>query len=342
MMGQNSEGGNTESEKATAVAPKVSVVVPVYNVEKYLDRCIESVVAQTLQDIEIILVDDGAKDSSGSMCDAWAARDSRIRVIHKENGGLSDARNAGVKAARAEFVGFVDSDDYIVPEMYERLHSDVVEDGSDIAVGGVMSVYADHSIASEGGEKCVIAGREAVGELLSGEKLRIWVPLKLYRKSLLEEVPFPTGRTYEDAFVAADIFVRAKKVSIDLQPLYCYVHHEGTITTQPFSSKSMDIVDAYQHAYDVVVAECPEHEPAARFRLIWSRFTVLDKMLLDESGAVFPQQREVVAYLRSHWTEVLSSPYVGRGRKLSMLALKLSVSLYRAFAKVNAQKYRAD
>ena len=320
----------------------VSVIVPVYNVELYLKFCVESIIMQTYENLEIILVDDGSKDGSPHICDAFLNKDKRVRVIHQQNQGLSAARNAGIEVARGKYFTFVDSDDYIVPEMYERLYSDVVEDGSDIAVGGVMSVYADHSIASEGGEKRVIAGREAVGELLSGEKLRIWVPLKLYRKSLLEEVPFPTGRTYEDAFVAADIFVRAKKVSIDLQPLYCYVHHEGTITTQPFSSKSMDIVDAYQHAYDVVVAECPEHEPAARFRLIWSRFTVLDKMLLDESGAVFPQQREVVAYLRSHWTEVLSSPYVGRGRKLSMLALKLSVSLYRAFAKVNAQKYRAD
>lgn len=322
-------------------APKVSVVVPVYNVEKHLDRCVESIVAQTLDDIEIILVDDGAKDSSGAMCDAWAKRDSRIRVIHKPNGGLSDARNTGAAAARAEFVGFVDSDDYIMPEMYERLFADVMEDGSDVAVGGVLSVYADHSIAAGSGERSVMTGREAVGELLSGEKLRIWVPIKLYRKRLLEEVPFPLGRTYEDAFVAADIFVRAARVSVDLQPLYCYVHHEGTITTQPFSPKSMDIVDAYEHAYQTVAACCPEHEPAARFRLFWSRFTVLDKMLLDESGKRFDQQKDVVSYLRGHWMEVLRSPYVGRGRKLSMLALKVSVPLYRMFAQANARKYRA-
>lgn len=323
-------------------APKVSVVVPVYNVEKHLDRCVASIVGQTLTDIEIILVDDGSKDSSGAMCDAWAQRDSRIRVIHKPNGGLSDARNTGAAAARAEFVGFVDSDDYIAPEMYERLYADVIEDASDIAIGGVLSVYADHEVAAGGGERFSLTGREAVGQLLSGEKLRIWVPIKLYRKSLLEAVPFPLGRTYEDAFVAADIFVRADRVSVDLQPFYCYVHHEGTITTQPFSAKSMDIVDAYEHAYETVAAFCPEHEEAARFRLFWSRFTVLDKMLLDETGRTFEQQGEVVAYLRSHWTEVLKNPYVGRGRKISMLALKVSVSLYRMFAQANARKYRAD
>ena len=154
-------------DAAQPSAPKVSVVVPVYNVEKHLDRCVASIVGQTLEDIEIILVDDGSEDSSGAMCDAWAQRDSRIRVIHKPNGGLSDARNTGAAAARAEFVGFVDSDDYIVPEMYERLYADVIEDASDIAIGGVLSVYADHEVAAGGGERFSLTGREAVGQLLS-------------------------------------------------------------------------------------------------------------------------------------------------------------------------------
>lgn len=115
----------------------ISVIVPVYKVEKYLDQCVASIVSQSFSDLEIILVDDGSPDNCPAMCDAWAKRDSRIRVIHKENGGLSDARNAGMAAAKGSFIGFVDSDDIIPPEMYQVLFSLLKQDDSDIAACGI-------------------------------------------------------------------------------------------------------------------------------------------------------------------------------------------------------------
>lgn len=322
-----------------ADAPKVSVIVPVYNVEKYLDKCVRSLVDQELRDIEIILVDDGSPDACPAMCDEWAQRDSRIRVVHKENGGLSDARNAGVAAARAPYVGFVDSDDYVAPSMYRVLYENIVHDGADVAICGVYSCYADRVVAPDSDDRFVLTGREAVKEILGGRRLRVWVPPKLYARSIMLETPFLVGRTYEDAFAVVDIFSRVSRVSVDLHPQYYYWHREGTITSQPFNAKAMDIVDAYEHCYDMVSMLCPEALPEAEFRLYWSRFTVLDKMLLDDSAKVFSQQEEVVRYLRKHWRDILSNPYVGKGRKLAMLALKVNVRLYRACAKSNASRY---
>ena len=120
--------------------PTISVVVPVYKVEPYLDRCVESILAQTVTDLEIILVDDGSPDSCPAMCDAWAAREPRIRVIHKPNGGLSSARNAGVDAARGAYIGFVDSDDYILPDMYRRLLAAIREHDAELAICGYAYV----------------------------------------------------------------------------------------------------------------------------------------------------------------------------------------------------------
>ena len=126
-------------------APLISVVVPVYKVENYLDRCVESLLAQTYQNLEIILVDDGSPDSCPALCDEWGKRDEHIVVIHKPNGGLSDARNAGVLAAHGDYIGFVDSDDYVAPDMYESLYAHLVEADADVSICGIADVYFDHT-----------------------------------------------------------------------------------------------------------------------------------------------------------------------------------------------------
>ncbi|MFR2551722.1 MAG: glycosyltransferase [Clostridioides difficile] len=121
--------------------PKISIIVPVYNVEKYLEKCVRSILAQTFTDFELILVDDGSLDSSGAMCDQFAEQDQRVKVIHKENGGLSDARNAGIELATGEYLGFVDSDDYIADDMYELLYTNIVKEDADLSICGIYDVY---------------------------------------------------------------------------------------------------------------------------------------------------------------------------------------------------------
>lgn len=122
---------------------KLSIIVPVYKVEQYLDKCVESILAQTFTDYEIILVDDGSPDNCGQMCREWERRDGRIRTIHKENGGLSDARNAGIDIAKGDYIGFVDSDDYIKPDMFEVLVANLERNNADISMCGYMDVYAN-------------------------------------------------------------------------------------------------------------------------------------------------------------------------------------------------------
>ena len=119
----------------------ISVIVPVYNVAAYLDRCVKSIVNQTYADLEIILVDDGSPDQCGTMCDNWAMKDKRIKVVHKENGGLSDARNAGIEVASGDYIGFVDSDDWIEPDMYQDLLEAVEREGAELAVTGINRTY---------------------------------------------------------------------------------------------------------------------------------------------------------------------------------------------------------
>lgn len=322
--------------------PLVSIVVPVYNVETYLDACVSSLVEQDLKDIEILLVDDGSTDASSRLCDAWAQRDDRIKVIHKENGGLSDARNVGVTAACAPYVGFVDSDDRVTPTMYQVLYENLKREQADISICGVFSCYADKIIEPESCDYFTVDNVEAMREILGGKRLRVWVPVKLYPTNVMRETPFPVGRTYEDAFRVVDIFSKVKNVVVDLRPQYYYWHHEGTISSAAFNEKTLDIIDAYEHCHEVVMRDYPELEIEARFRCFWSRFEVLDKILVSEQRGKTEAERHIVTYLRKHWYSILKNPYFGVARKLAFCALLINRRLYGVLARFQANRYASN
>ena len=224
----------------------ISVIVPVYKVENYLDKCVRSIVDQTYRNLEIILVDDGSPDRCGQICDAWAAKDSRIRVIHKENGGLSDARNAGMAVATGKYMGFVDSDDYIAPDMYRLLLERMDADGSDIAACGVEMVYEDETprqmLTPEGCH--VLDNVQAMEAIIRESLLKQPVWYKLYKTDLIRDIPFAVGKCHEDVFWSWQAIARAKKVSIFDTPCYFYLQRGGSIMGQQFSEKRLDSIEA--------------------------------------------------------------------------------------------------
>lgn len=224
----------------------ISVIVPVYKVEPYLDKCVQSIADQTYRNLEIILVDDGSPDNCGEMCDTWAAKDSRIRVIHKKNGGLSDARNAGLAAATGKYMGFVDSDDYIAPDMYRLLLERMNADGSDIAACGVEMVYEDETprrmLTPDGCH--VLDNRQAMEAIIRESLLKQPVWYKLYKTELIRDIPFAVGKCHEDVFWSWQAVARAKKVSIFDTPCYFYLQRSGSIMGQQFSEKRLDSIEA--------------------------------------------------------------------------------------------------
>lgn len=205
----------------------ISLIVPVYNVEKYMDKCIESIVNQTYKNLEIILVDDGATDGSGEKCDAWGKKDDRIKVIHKENGGLGNARNVGMKYAQGEWIGFVDSDDFISPSMYETLYNICNEFCADLAVTSFSFYYNGKTspIHSPTGDIVLYEGNEWIDEYYGKEKSGNIVPAawsKLYKRELIIDKKFSEGRYYEDIVVTAMVLNEAKKIVYINEPLYFY------------------------------------------------------------------------------------------------------------------------
>lgn len=228
---------------------KLSIIVPVYNVETYLPRCIDSILQQTFKDFELILVDDGSPDACGKICDEYALQDKRVKVVHKENGGLSDARNAGLDVARGEYIGFVDSDDRISPEMYEKLIAIAAETGADIVAGGLTLLNFQGEIIG----KCPNPGitkvytRDAFLKNFYPEVwLEIWptVTDKIFRRYLFTDIRFPLGKIYEDNHIQLALYDKCTLIATDHQyGYYYYANRPGSITQANYSPKNFSYID---------------------------------------------------------------------------------------------------
>lgn len=211
----------------------ISIIVPVYNVGTYLDRCMDSILGQTYQNLEIILVDDGSTDSSPVRCDAYAEIDSRVKVIHKQNGGLSDARNAGLKVATGSYIGYVDSDDWIEPDMYERMYRACVEHQAEVAVCRYFSEYKDRTESAGSGKTVPLSRDELLKIYISGhEEYVIYnsVWSKLFQRELVKNLVFPKGRNSEDIMYTTRAFCDLTRAVYLDTSLYHYVlDREGSI-----------------------------------------------------------------------------------------------------------------
>lgn len=211
----------------------ISVIIPVYNVEKYLEKCVNSVVNQTYRKLEIILVDDGSTDASGKMCDKYAQMDSRIVVIHKKNGGLSSARNAGMEIATGQYIGFVDSDDYVDLEMYYELHQKCVQYNLDVVAARFVENYRGKDKAmTTTGEFNIITGREMLEiNLLGHEKYLVTNSVwdRLYKTELIKELRFPEGKRYEDICYSTHLFLKADKCGYYDKIFYHYTIRDDSI-----------------------------------------------------------------------------------------------------------------
>lgn len=278
-------------------AAKVSIIVPVYKVEPYLDKCVSSIVNQTYTNLEIILVDDGSPDNCSAKCDVWAKKDSRIRVIHKPNGGLSDARNAGMAVATGELMAFVDSDDWIAPDMYEYLYQRLTEDNSDIAACGVQMVWENKTpsrmLTRDG--NCVLNQEEAMRAIIEESWLKQPVWYKLYKTALVRDILFPKGKCHEDVFWSYQAVGKAKKVSISDYIGYYYLQRGGSIMGEGYSLKRMDAVEAKVQRCAYIQERFPALSPLA-VKDIW--FTCIYHGQLAMRTLDISAAKEIVAYLK--------------------------------------------
>lgn len=223
----------------------ISVIVPIYNVEPYLDRCVKSIVEQSYDRLEIILVDDGSPDNCPALCDAWAERDSRIKVIHKTNGGLSDARNAGLAAAAGDLICFIDSDDWIEPDFLSALYHAMEQTGAEIAECATQYVAEDGAvIRTRKAASGPLDRTEALRRLVLEDGVYQTVWNKLYRREAVQGIPFAVGKTNEDEFWTYQVFDRINKLATVETPLYNYFQRGTSIIGVGYNIRRLDGLEA--------------------------------------------------------------------------------------------------
>lgn len=300
----------------------ISILVPVYNVEKYLSRCLDSILAQTLTDYEVILVNDGSTDQSGVICDRYAAEHDRIKVIHQENAGVSQARNRLLAAARGEYITFVDSDDAIEPKYLETLLEDLQKTGADISI-------CSWSEVSQEGLRTEISWdnkengfqnwttEQAVKALLYQKSIDTNLWGKLYTNEVLKDIVFPKGKAYEDLAVAYQIFLKAKRVCYRPEPLYLYTTNTSGISQSAFTPRRMDLIDNIEVMYSDIEKRFPDYRAAAQSRLLRAYIHVY--LQIPGHADVKAYISRVCAGIRKNCRQVAADPEAKRGTRMAAL-----------------------
>lgn len=252
--------------------PLISVIVPIYNVKAYLDRCVESLLGQSYKNLEIFLVDDGSTDGCGKVCDRYAAQDPRITVIHKKNGGLSDARNAALDAAQGEYYAFVDGDDWVSPYYVENLYRALRKADADIAVSCFEEVFEGRDIQSQPAAELEnfqsLTPEACLRRMLYQDGVETSTPTKLYKKELFEGLRYPVGKLYEDIPVAYEVLKRAARVAWIGNVDYYYFQRAASIQNAAFDPKKLDGVEHCRAMLENVRRDHPPLEQAAECRYL--------------------------------------------------------------------------
>ena len=276
----------------------ISVIVPSYNVAPYLQRCVDSLISQTYSNLEIILVDDGSTDDTGELCDKIAESDSRIKVIHKENGGLSDARNAGIDIATGEFYSFIDGDDFIEPDTYEVMMKEMENPRVSIAAGGVIvtDVQGNNRI-SMSPERQYLTKEEAFMDLLGGKNYITQSSCnKLFRSSLFEKIRYKKGILNEDMEILPRLLDVSDDVVLLNKAVYHYIKKPGSITTADYSMERYRAIEVERDIYLLCKNKYPQLQPYASFYELKSMYEMLCNLVGCANHKDFKLQELIIRF----------------------------------------------
>lgn len=329
---------------------KISIIVPIYKVEKYLDRCINSILKQSYTNLEVILVDDGSPDRCGEICDKYAQIDKRIKVIHKKNGGLSSARNAGLRIASGDYISFVDSDDWIEPNMYQILLENAINFNADISVGGVRNLL-------EKGDEFILINtdsnlndyiysvdkHESIRKFLS-ESWAAWG--KIYRKRIHKDILFPEGEINEDEAIALEVLTRCEKIVYTDEPLYNYIKRPNSITTTTFNRSKLDWYKHCKNNLEFVENKYPDLLNYAHERYIRSIMWSIRSMLFSKED--FQSEiKHFIKELKRHKKRIVNNNLIPFKEKLWIMVLTYGSffnrgSLFKKLIYLNMKRYGGD
>lgn len=322
------------------MSKKISVVVPIYNVEAFLPRCIDSILNQTYKNLEVILVDDESPDRCGEICEEYRKKDNRIIVIHQKNKGLSGARNAGIDIATGEYIGFVDSDDYIEPDMYEKLYKQNEENGSQIAICGRYYEFENGEKLiryKEEAKTSVMSNIDAIKRMNSFNSFDMAAWDKLYKLDIFDNIRYPQGKLSEDYFVIYKLFEKAEKISFNPQPLYHYMQRQNSISRN--KKINFDFIEASKSQMDYLEPKYPELENVLHSAYASANMTVYNFHIKNKVKCQKEKKKELQMAVREQLRYIEENPNLPRIKKVQAKLFVYSLPIYNAsFSALRAVK----
>lgn len=306
--------------------PLISVIVPIYKVEQYLDRCIKSILAQTFKDFELILVDDGSPDKCPEMCDEWVNKDNRIKVIHQENQGLSAARNTGIKNVKGNYMTFVDSDDWIAYDMLEILLELISKHDADISICNfVRTSIEEKAFSSDDVIEQIYSKDEFMNIIMKINSNRTihYAWAKLYKRELIDNEHYPVGMLNEDVEGMFKAVIRSKKIVETSKLGYYYFVNEKSITGQKFGNNFLCLTEVWNRVLQISKQQAPEYDSKVEYNIKRMDFTILIDCILygdKETDKIYKKELEVIRNrLKTNLTSLLQGPMVFKRKILLVL-----------------------
>ena len=311
--------------------PLISVVLPIYNIESYLDRCMESVLHQTYDNLEILMVDDGSTDSCARKCDEYAAGDPRIKALHKVNGGLSDARNYGIEHSTGEYITCIDPDDYVDSDYVEYLYSLIAKYGRKMSICQHITEYDNGSVKDHGARGDEDMSPETcIGRMLYHDVIDTSAWAKLYHRSLFDTISFPVGRIFEDIGTTYRLMMQCEDgIAVGYESKYHYIYHMNSIVNSSFSPRKLDLLEMTDKMGHDVAQAYPALKQAVLRRRVYARFSTLNQMLHAEG--VDKERGRIIRFILHYRNVILRDPHAPKRDKIALILLSINYNLYKKF-----------
>lgn len=306
----------------------ISVILPIYNVSDYLDRCMKSVINQTYKNIEIIMVDDGSTDDSALKCDEYKEKDDRIVVFHKENGGLSDARNYGIKRASGDYITCVDSDDFVDLDYIEYLYSLITKYNVKMSICQHKVLYSNGKVKEFGksGEE-ILSSKKCLERMLYHDVIDTSAWAKLYDRNLFSNVEYPKGKLFEDIATTYKLMLQCNEIAVGYESKYNYLVRRDSIVNCSFNPKKFDLLEMTDKMADDVLKIYPDLKKAVLRRQVYARFSTLNQMLNVPN---FEKERKaIIDFITKYAHDVAYDSKTPMRDRMAILLLRLNYNIYQ-------------
>jgi len=306
----------------------ISVILPIYNIKDYIAPCMNSIMNQTYRNLEIIMVDDGSTDGCYDLCDEYGKKDSRIVVYHKENGGLSDARNYGIERANGEYIACIDPDDFVDLDYIAYLYELIVKYNSKMSLCQTVVHYDNGSKKVRGSH-----GDEAIDNCRCLERMLYHDVIdtsawgKLYHKDLFADVKYPKGKIFEDIGTTYALMLQCDTIAVGYESKYHYIFHNNSIVNGAFKPAKFDLLEMTDKMAKEVVKCYPELKRAVARRQMYARISTLNQML--NVNGYDKERKEIIDYIKKHKKEIVSDPKCPKRDRAALFLLSISYPLYR-------------